>query len=424
MQGIHSRSDSKCIQQNELRGFRPGRFKVWKTVLVLWCALSTGLVAKTPAGNVTGTVKTEAGAGIPHAEVIARLSGGQVVATVVTDDRGSFRFPLIPPGTYRLEVEFAGQWKAASRSVVIKDGDHAVLDFVAVPSHDGKPQGQGDLLGPVTFYNHSDFEQGQLTDPSGGGGYSNGASAQAIKILNQYLAPPDSTAAAGGGESNAKSGSLAGPREAELERSGSGLLKKKDYTQAIKVFEEATALYPLSERLQMGLGLALFGAGKYPEAAGAMREAARLAPNDSGPVVMLAETLQFVDDPAAPGLLKRFSELHPENARGHYAYGLSLWREFRMNHHPEVLARARTEFDKVVELDPNDADAHLQLGMVYDEQKQLDRAISEYRAAIQVNPKLAAAHYRLAQDYERLGEKGKAEAEFAHYDQLRGHTSQ
>jgi len=423
MRGIHSRSDSKCIQQNELRGFRPERFKVCKAVLVLCCALSTGLIAKTPAGNVTGTVKTEAGAGIPHAEVIARSSGGQVVATVVTDDLGSFRFPPMPPGTYRLEVEFPGQLQTASRSVVIKSGDHAVLDFVAVPAHDEKSQRQGDLLGPVTFYNHSDFKQGQLTDPSGGGGYSNGASAQAIKILNQYLAPPDSTAAAGSGESNREPASVAGPHEAELERAGSGLLKKKDYTQAIKVFEEATALYPLSERLQMGLGLALFGAGKYPEAAGAMREASRLAPDDSGPVVMLAETLQFVDDPATPGLLKRFSQLHPENARGHYAYGLSLWREFRVDHHPEALDGARTEFQEAIELDFNDADAHLQLGMVYDEQKLQERAVREYLGAIHVNPKLAAAHYRLAQDYERLGEKGKAEAEFAQYNLLRGHTS-
>ena len=94
-----------------------------------------------------------------------------------------------------------------------------------------------------------------------------------------------------------------------------------------------------------------------------------------------------------------------------------------MDHHPEALVGARLEFERAVELDPNDADAHLQLGMVYDEQKLPDRAVSEYRTAIQVNPRLAAAHYRLAQDYERLGKKDKAEAEFAQYEQLRGHTS-
>jgi Tfp pilus assembly protein PilF len=95
-----------------------------------------------------------------------------------------------------------------------------------------------------------------------------------------------------------------------------------------------------------------------------------------------------------------------------------------VDHRPEALDGARAEFQKAIQLDRGDADARLQLGMIYDEQNQPDRAISEYRAAIQVNPKLAAAHYRLAQDYEHLGEKGKAEAEFAQYDQLRGHASQ
>ncbi|HEX5410783.1 MAG TPA: tetratricopeptide repeat protein [Terriglobia bacterium] len=404
-----------------MRGFRPAGFKSWKTVLALWCALSSALLlARTPAGTIAGTVKTEAGAGVPHAQVIARAPGGQIVATVLTDHGGRFQLPPIRPGSYRLEVEFSGQLQTAAKLVAIKDGDYAVLDFVGVPAHEAS-QGHDDLLGPVTFYNHSDFKQSQLKDPSGGGGYSNAASAQAIKILNQYLAPPDSAAAAGGG-SNGKPASAAAPREAELERTGSAFLKKKDYVQAVEVFEKAATLYPQSEHLQMGLGLSLFGAGKYPEAAGALREAARLAPDDSGPVVMLAETLQFVNDPAAPSALKRFSELHPANARGHYAYGLSLWRDFRVHHSPEALAGARTEFEKAIQLD-GDADAHLQLGMVYDEQKLRDRAVNEYRAVIQVNPKLATAHYRLAQDYERLGDKESAEAEFAQYEQLRAHTS-
>src|SRR5690348_988954 len=423
MRGISSRFDSRCIRQNGLRGVRPGRLIVWKAVLALWYVLSAGILpAKAPPCNIGGTVKNEAGAGIPHAKVIARATGGQVIATALTDDGGRFQFPPIRPGSYRVEVEFPGPLQTSAKAVVIKAGDHAVLDFVGVHSH-GASQGQGDLLGPVTFYNHSEFKQSQLRDPSGGGGYSNAASTQAIKILNQYLTPPDSTTAARASQSNAKSGTLAGPREAELERSGSALLQKKDYAQAVGVFERAAALYPTSERLQMGFGLALFGAGKYPEAADALREAARLAPDDSGPVVMLAETLQFVDDPAAPSLLKRFSELHPENARGHYAYGLSLCREFRADHRREALDGARTEFEKATQLDDHDADAHLQLGMVYDEQKQPDRAVSEYVVAIRVNPELATAHYRLAQDYERLGEKGKAEAELAQYEQLRGRTS-
>jgi tetratricopeptide (TPR) repeat protein len=390
--------------------------------LMSWCLFSSGLLARTPAGTITGTVRTEAGVSVPHAKVIAKASGRQMVSSVLTDDRGRFQFPAIQPGTYRVEVEFPGQLKARSRMVVVKEGENAVLNFVATPAQKGT-KGQSDLLGPVSFYNHSDFKQSELKNPSGGGGYSNAASAQAVKILNQYLAPAKSPGAESGAGAKENSGGSSSSQEAALERSGSALLAKNSYTQAVKVFEKATALYPRSERLQMGLGLSFFGAGKYPEAIDALREAARLAPDDSAPVVMIAEALQFTQDAAAANLLKRFSGLHPENARGRYAYGLSLWQAYRLNHNPDPLAGAQAEFEKAVALDPNDADAHLQLGTVYDEKKTPDRAIREYLAAIRVNPKLATAHYRLARDYERLGEKAKAADEFAQYNKLRGQAS-
>jgi tetratricopeptide (TPR) repeat protein len=422
MRGVLSMYPSTRNLQYELRGLRRCRSRVWIVALTSWFLFSSGLLAKTHAGTITGTVKTEAGVSVPHAKVIARASGGQVFSSVLTDDRGRFQFPPIQPGTYRLEVEFPGQLKTSSRMVVVKEGEHAVLNFVATPAQKGV-KGQSDLLGPVSFYNHSDFKQSELKNPSGGGGYSNAASTQAVKILNQYLAPTKSPGAESGAGANGNSGAASSSQEAILERSGSALLAKNNYTQAVEVFEKATAFYPRSERSQMGLGLSFFGAGKYPEAIDALREAARLAPGDSAPVVMIAEALQFTQDAAAASLLKRFSELHPENARGRYAYGLSLWRAYRLNHNSEALAGAQSEFERAVALDSNDADAHLQLGMIFDEKKAPDLAIREYREAIRVNPKLATAHYRLARDYERLGAKAKAADEFAQYNKLRGQTS-
>ncbi|MEJ2008779.1 MAG: carboxypeptidase regulatory-like domain-containing protein [Acidobacteriota bacterium] len=383
---------------------------------------SVCLFARQPGGAVKGTVKTDAGVAIAHARVIAKGSNGQVVTFVLTDDQGRFRFPPLQPGVYSVEVESAGSWNIGAKTVEVRDGETVELNFIGRPSHAGQA-GKPDLLGPVTFYNNSDFKQGKLENPSGGGGYSNGASAQASQMLKQYLAPRESSTSAPGTGANRKLGVAIDAREAEFERTGSKLLAEKDYTQAIQVFEKATALYPRSERLQMGLGLSLYGAGKYKAAVVALGDAARLAPDDPAPIVMLSEASQFTPDPAATGLLKRFSELHPKSAEGHYAYGLSLWRDFRSHHSSETLASAQAEFEKAVALDPNDAAAHLQLGMIYDEQKAMDRATGEYLAATRANPNLAAAHYRLAQEYERLGEKDKAAAELALYEKLRGRAS-
>jgi tetratricopeptide (TPR) repeat protein len=279
------------------------------------------------------------------------------------------------------------------------------------------------LLGPISFYNQPSFRQGKLQNPSGGGGYSNAASAQAVKMLNQYLAAPRPRVAASNGAPKGEPGIPARPHEAELEQSGSALLARKDYTQATEVFEKAIALYPDSERLQMGLGLSLYGGGKYPAAVSALSEAARLAPGDPAPIVMLAEALRLAPDAGAVSVVKKFSALHLTSAPGHYAVGLCLWNNFRANHDSSTLSNAQAEFEKAIALDPTDAASHLQLGMIYDEQKATELATHEYTAAIRLNPQLAAAHYRLAQDYERLGEKDKAAAELAQYEELRGRAA-
>lgn len=411
---------SQRDRQTYVGGSRSCWVPLLNTGLVFAFLLSPGPAPKTERGTISGTVRTEAGAVIPQAKVVVKSSAGNVVASALTDDQGHFRFPPFMPGTYKLEVEFPGRWKTDTTRVLLRENDHAVLNFIGRHVH-LEAADKSDGLGPVKFYNNSDFRQGELKDPSGGGGYSNAASAQAVRILNQYISAQGSSIAKRDIGGNGESSGTAGSDEAALEHSGRILLAEKKYSEAAKVFEKATALFPSSERLRMGLGLSLYGEGEYPESAGALREAARLAPDDSAPIVMLAETLEFVQDPAAESLLERFSKLHPENARGRYAYGLSLWRDFRMYRSVEKLAAAQSEFEAAVLLDPNDADAHLQLGMVYDVQKAPARAVTEYLAVIRVNPGLATAHYRLAQDYERLGEKEKAAEELSVYQRLAGH---
>jgi tetratricopeptide (TPR) repeat protein len=65
------------------------------------------------------------------------------------------------------------------------------------------------------------------------------------------------------------------------------------------------------------------------------------------------------------------------------------------------------------------ADAHFQLGNLYADQHEYERSIPEYEKAVGLSPKLADAHYRLGTDYMRMGQKDKAQAEFAVYQKLR-----
>ncbi len=57
--------------------------------------------------------------------------------------------------------------------------------------------------------------------------------------------------------------------------------------------------------------------------------------------------------------------------------------------------------------------AHLDLAILYTEDKQNDAAIAEFRRAIQIDPSGYEAHYRLARLYRELGRTAEAQAEFA-----------
>jgi len=394
-----------------------------RIVLVVWVMLSTAaFFAKELRGTIAGTLKTESGLAIAHAKVTVIVSGGRVVASTMTDDHGRFEFPPLPPNVYKVEVGHGGSWAVSSKIVEVKGGEKSDLTLIGHPAGE-VPSNQSNPLGPVSFYTDSNFQQGQLENPSGGGGYSNAASAQAVQMLKQYLAPAKfgtpATAPKNGGNPN----DSAGADGSELERTGSTLLAQRKYAEAVQVFQRGVAADPRSERLQMGLGFALYGAGKYGEAAEALSEAARLAPDDPAPIVMLAEVLQFAPVPESAALIQKFAAVHPKSAQGHYACGLSLWEEFRSRHEVGLLEHAQAEFDKAVALDPTDAASHVQLGMIFDERKLTARAILEYRSAVRLNPALAAAHYRLAQDYQRLGKKDEASAEFAEYEKLRNSGS-
>jgi hypothetical protein len=74
--------------------------------LVLLCGIAD---AQRLTGAVRGDVKDESGAPVPGVNVTVAgeaLIGGSQLS--VTDETGSYRFPALPPGTYKLTFELAG----------------------------------------------------------------------------------------------------------------------------------------------------------------------------------------------------------------------------------------------------------------------------------------------------------------------------
>jgi len=60
------------------------------------------------------------------------------------------------------------------------------------------------------------------------------------------------------------------------------------------------------------------------------------------------------------------------------------------------LKKAKEQYERVISLEPLNAEAHNNLGMVYKDLGELDRAIKEYRKALTLDPRYNKAHYNLA----------------------------
>jgi tetratricopeptide (TPR) repeat protein len=74
------------------------------------------------------------------------------------------------------------------------------------------------------------------------------------------------------------------------------------------------------------------------------------------------------------------------------------------------LDKAVAEFEKAIELDPNDAEAHRNLGTAYGEQGKWEESAAAYEQAIEVNPNFGEAYGDMAGAYFYLGKLAEAVA--------------
>ena len=98
--------------------------KVLRMVFVMACVLfPLATAAQGLTGTVFGTVKDEQGAVLVGAVVRVTspaLIGGPI--TVTTNERGHWRFPALPPGTYVVDVERPGFTTYREDGIVIGAG--------------------------------------------------------------------------------------------------------------------------------------------------------------------------------------------------------------------------------------------------------------------------------------------------------------
>lgn len=201
---------------------------------------------------------------------------------------------------------------------------------------------------------------------------------------------------------------------------GSELLLHRAIWQAKAVFEQGAAAYPTSSRMVMGLGASLFAGALYEQAAQRLCEASDLAPSDPQPYEILGKVDAVAPTPlpCIESRLARFADLQPSNPQANYLYAAALLRRHHEGTDSAITKHAETLLTRATALDAHCGEAYLQLGILSSSRHDLPAAVSYYQKAVAATPELGDAHYRLAVAYDRLGEKDKAQQEFALHDAI------
>src|SRR2546429_4621782 len=98
---------------------RPRTFAI--VVVALLILASGGVVwSQTVQGVITGTIMDPTGAVVPNATVIITNVGTNISQATTTGSDGSYRFALVPPGTYTVDVKAANFAEVKTTGIVVE----------------------------------------------------------------------------------------------------------------------------------------------------------------------------------------------------------------------------------------------------------------------------------------------------------------
>ncbi len=206
------------------------------------------------------------------------------------------------------------------------------------------------------------------------------------------------------------------PSEANFFAWGSELLSHRAIQQAAEVFSSAAKAHPRSVRIRTALGAALFAGARYNDAAEQLCAASDLEPANVEPYLLIGKVMLAAPEPltCAGTRLERFLMVLPRSADAHYFLAMQMLNQ----NQPASAVRVSAMLREAVELDPGYSAAYLQLGTLAFKRHEYDQALELYQRSIAAEPDSAEAHYRLGVVYDRTGKTMQARMEFQRHDAL------
>lgn len=99
-------------------------------IMAMLAGLTAGALAQTTTGDILGTIRDESGAVIAGSRITVKNLETNQSRDTVSSDQGTFRVPLLPPGSYEVLAEKQGFANHVQRPVMLSLNQQADLNIV------------------------------------------------------------------------------------------------------------------------------------------------------------------------------------------------------------------------------------------------------------------------------------------------------
>lgn len=182
---------------------------------------------------------------------------------------------------------------------------------------------------------------------------------------------------------------------------GSLYFRQRDYAKAAEVLEKGLVIEPAMPSAAALLGMALYETGRYAEAKPRLETALSANPQDSNVELFLVNTLTKLEDfESAATHLQRLAQRQPADQRIWYLLG-----KVYMQLSEGALA-------KMTALDPNSVWAHELSAELMEGMKNYEGAVVEYQKAVEIAPNQPGTHFKLGDLYWSLSRWNEAGEQF------------
>jgi len=201
------------------------------------------------------------------------------------------------------------------------------------------------------------------------------------------------------------------PSEENAWQLGMEFLRHWTFGPAVVEFEAATAKFPDSKRMRLGLGAAYFGDGKYAKAIPVFADLLEGDPDNAtyaGMLGLSCTTVMGEDRPRCATTLVDYAQSHPADAHASaYAAASLLSRSDSRDQRPLT----RKLLEAAIAADPRIPEAQFEMGTFLQDDGMWKESIPYLERAVKLKPDFRKAHYHLSIAYWRAGRKKDAEVE-------------